>query len=136
MDSRQGARMPGVEQLQEVEGFRAAYLAQQDPVRAVTQAGFEQVADRDRGQPTLFRPRFKAYEIWDVNLDFCRVLNHQYTFVPGDESGQGRKQCRLAGSRTPCDQNVLPPSDHRFEAQNDFLTQRPGTHQFDKNKML
>src|SRR5260370_25569496 len=50
----------GVEELQEIEGFSASNLPEDDAVRAVPERGFEEIPDGDRGEPVLFPRGFKA----------------------------------------------------------------------------
>ena len=58
MDGRKAPRMPGVEELQEIEGFSSSYFTQDDSVGPVAKGGFEEVPDGDGGQTVLGLPRF------------------------------------------------------------------------------
>jgi hypothetical protein len=46
--------MPGVEELQEIEGLSSTYFTQDDSVRPVTKGGFEEIPDSD-GWKTVLR---------------------------------------------------------------------------------
>ena len=70
-----------VEQLQEIKGFPAANLSQDDSVGPVPKRRFQQVADGDGGKIVLRRSGFEAHEVVLRKMDFRRVLDEQNPFV-------------------------------------------------------
>src|SRR3954447_15434687 len=82
MDRTEASEVTGVEGLQEVEGFGAAHLADDDAIGAVPQGCAEQVGDRDRGQRRLVpqwhlrSPRLESEQIGFVEMDLRGLLDH------------------------------------------------------------
>ena len=62
--------MPGVQELQEVECLTAAYLTEDDPVRAVAEGCLQEVTDANGRQAVLWLPGFKADKVVLVHLNF------------------------------------------------------------------
>ncbi len=75
MDGRETARVTRIEKLQEIESLAAAYLTKNDPVRAVTEGGFQQIADAHCRKAVLRLARLKPDEIVLVHLNFGRVFD-------------------------------------------------------------
>ena len=109
----QAAEMAGVQRLQQVERFRAAHLADQDPIRPVPQRGPEQVGDRDRraaappgrAAPAPVVPRGAPRSACQMNLG--RLLDDDHAVVVGNVGRQRIQQRRLSGPRAAGDQDVL-----------------------------
>ena len=85
MDSGKRARMSGVECLQQVEGFSAADLTQNDPVRPVPQSRAQQIPDRDGRQVRLAAARLKPNHVVFCNLNLSSLLDHDQTVGIGNE---------------------------------------------------
>ena len=76
VDRAQAAQVPGVERLEQIEGFGATHFAHQDAIRTMSQCSAQEVCDRDRRyrrllpQRYLRTPRFESDEVrlFDPNL--------------------------------------------------------------------
>src|SRR6266478_6110977 len=77
--------MTGVEELQEIECLTAAYLTQDDPVWAMAEGCFQEVADAHSRQTVLWLPSFKADKVVLVHLNFGGVFDEENSFVGGNE---------------------------------------------------
>jgi hypothetical protein len=74
--------MAGVHCLHEIEGFRAADLADDNSFRTHTQAASHEITHRDRAAPfKIWRPRFETNHMRLLQLQFGRVLASNHAFV-------------------------------------------------------
>ena len=111
--------MAGVQRLQQVERFRAAHFADQNPVGPVPQRGAEQVGDRDRRQRRflaergLRAPRLEPHEVRLVDQDLGRLLDEDDAVVGRNRRRQRIEQRGLAGAGAAGDQDVLLARDCR-----------------------
>ena len=71
--------------LQQIEGLSGSDFAKQNSVGAVSQCGFQEVADGNGGRAVLLAPSFEADEVLVSKLDFCRVFDKQDAFVGWNE---------------------------------------------------
>ena len=87
--------MAGVHRLQQVEGFAAAHLADNDPFRPHAQAVAHQIAHRDLALAfEVGRPRFQAHHVRLLQLG--RVLAGHDALAVVDVARQAVQQSRLA----------------------------------------
>ena len=82
--------MPGVQELQKIEGFAAADLPENDSVRAVAEGGLQQVANGDGRKAVLFAARFETDEIFLRQVNLGRVFDHENALVRGNEFSEDR----------------------------------------------
>jgi hypothetical protein len=74
--------MASVHRLQEIEGFRAAHLADDNSLRAHAQAVSHEIAHRDRPAPLeIRRPRLKPHHMRLLQLQFRCILAGNYPLV-------------------------------------------------------
>ena len=71
--------MPGVQRLQQIEGFPAAHLADDDAIRTMTQRGAEQVPNRDGRHVRLRAPAPRTgpdsgASIWSSAVSSIRTM--------------------------------------------------------------
>src|SRR5229473_4638452 len=78
MDGGQRAGVPGVQELQEIEGFATANLPENYAVRAVPERSFQQVTDRDSGEAVLFTASLESNEVFLREVNLGSVLDHKY----------------------------------------------------------
>jgi hypothetical protein len=69
--------MARVQDLQKVKGLSAPNFSNQNPIRAMSQRCFEQIANRDGWCAVLFAARFKADEVCVRQLDLGGVFDEQ-----------------------------------------------------------
>ncbi len=108
--------MAGVHRLQQVEGFLAAHLADDDAFRPHAQAVAHQIAHGDL--PLAFevrRPRFQAHHVRLLQLQFGGVLAGDDALVVIDVAGEAIEQRRLAGAGAAGDQGIDPAAADDFE---------------------
>ena len=99
--------MARVHRLQEVESFRSAHLADNDPFRPHAQAVAHEVAHGDLALTLEVRgPRFETHHVRLLKLKLRRVLAGDDALVIFDELGQAVQQRRLAGAGTARYQHV------------------------------
>ena len=82
--------MPGVQELQEIEGFAAANLPENDAVRAMAESSFEEIADGHCRKAVLLPACFKSDEVLLREVNLGSVLNHKNPFVLGNEFSEDR----------------------------------------------
>ena len=117
MDSRNRTRVPGVQRIEQVECFTAAYFANDQPVRPVPQRRFDQIPNGDRRDclrtraVNLFLSRFEAKDVWMVDLQFGCILNDAQALVLRDEVDQSLREGRFAGVGPAGDQDCLAIAD-------------------------
>src|SRR6516225_10211687 len=107
--------MPGVEELQEIEGLTTAYFTEDDPVGPVAKGGFEEVPDGYGGQTVLRLPRFETDQVVLVHVNLRRVFDKKDTFIGRDELPEDIEHRSFARSGTPSDENVFPGENVVFE---------------------
>src|SRR5687768_10571478 len=99
--------MAGVHGLQEVEGLRAAHLADDDALRTHTQAVLDEVAHRDLALAfDVRRARLEAHDVRLLELQLGGVLAGDHAFVGVDVARQAVEQRRLAGTGAAGDKHV------------------------------
>ena len=112
MDGAHTAEMSGVERLQQVKGFRAAYLAHEDAVGPMAQRRAEQVRDGDGRQGRLLAegrlraPRLEPHQVRFVDRDLGGLFDQDDAIRVGNCGGERVQQCRLSGAGSPGDQDV------------------------------
>lgn len=93
VNGAQSALMPGVQRLQEIERFGTSHLANQNPVRSMSQRGSQEVSDGD-GRERCLLPEwclraagFKPHEIRLVDDDLLvgAVGAHLVRLVDNDQ---------------------------------------------------
>ncbi|MFN7984270.1 MAG: hypothetical protein U0Q11_20685, partial [Vicinamibacterales bacterium] len=82
VDGAQRPRVSGVERLEEVVGFPAAHLPDEDPIRSVAQRGAEQVAHGHRVQVTLCASFLESHHIRHGDLQFGGLFYDHHALVP------------------------------------------------------
>ena len=97
----------GVQRLQQVERFPAAHLANNDPVRPMSQRRAKQLANRHGRQAGLLPAGLKPDEVGAINLKFRGVLDEDHAIVQWQEGRQRVQERGLAGARPATDQDVL-----------------------------
>jgi hypothetical protein len=89
----------GIHRLQHIDGFSAAYLADDNAIRPHAQRVSYQVP---LGHFTfalyIGRSGFKPNHVWLLQLQFSRVFNRNYAFILGNVSGKGIQQSCFARS--------------------------------------
>jgi hypothetical protein len=75
--STQAACMSCVQRLEQVKGFPAAHLTDNNPVRPVAQGCFQQIADCHCGYSRLLTARFKSYQVALANVQLGGVFDKQ-----------------------------------------------------------
>jgi hypothetical protein len=75
VDCRETPRVTCIEKLQEIERLTAPYLTENDPVRAVSEGGFQQVTDAHSRQSVLGLPGLKTNQIVLIHLNFRCVFD-------------------------------------------------------------
>ena len=99
--------MAGVHRLQQVEGFRSADLADDDPLGTHTQAVLDEIAHGDLALALeVGRARFQTHDVRLLQLKLGRVLAGDDALVVVDRAGQAVEQRRLARAGTAGDQHV------------------------------
>ena len=104
-----GSVMTGVHRLQQVEGFRSAHLADDNPLGAHPEAVLDQITHGDLAHSLkVWRARFEPDHMRLLKLKFSRVLAGDGPFREVDEAGERVEERGLAGSRTARNQGVQP----------------------------
>ena len=99
--------MPGAPCLQEIQRFRAAHLADRDPIRPQAQGRADEIGERGRAVLGAQRD-----EVRRGALQFAGVLDQHHPVAGLGDFGEERvDQRRLAGRRAAGDQDVLPVAD-------------------------
>ena len=99
--------MTGIHRLQQVERFRSANFADDDPLRSHTQAVAHQIAHGDLALALkVRRPRFQPHHVRLLELQFGGVFAGDDAFVIVDLSGQAVEQRGLSGTGTAGNQDV------------------------------
>ena len=111
VDGRQGALVPGIQGLQEIEGLHAPDLADEDAIGPVPQRGPDQVADRDGRQPGLFAAGFEPQQVPHVQLQLRGVFDQGHAMCRGHERDEGIEERRLSGTGPAADQDVVARLD-------------------------
>ena len=103
--------MSGIQCLQQIECFRAAYFAEDDAVRTKPQRLPQQIADRDRRHIRLGTPRFEPHQIRRRQVDFRRIIDDHDPVRRRDECAERIQQRGLSGTRPTADQDRAPCFD-------------------------
>src|SRR6266853_6089996 len=90
MDGGQRAGVPGVQELQEIEGFASANLPENDTVGAVAEGCLQQVSDSDSGKAVLFAASLESNEVFLREVNLGSVLDHKHPLVLGNEFSEDR----------------------------------------------
>src|SRR5438270_10631627 len=104
--------MPCVERLEQVEGFGATDLADQDPVRAMPERRAQQIGDRDGRQRRLLAERrlrasrLESDEVRLLDHDLGRLFDQYDAIVVRDRGGQRVQQRRLSRASATGNQDV------------------------------
>jgi hypothetical protein len=115
MDGRKTPGMPGIQELQEIEGFSSAYFTQDNSVGPVTKGGFEEIPDGDGRQTVLRLPCFETDQVVLLHVNFRRVFDEEDTFIGGDELSEDIEHRGFPRSGTASDQNALSSENVIFE---------------------
>jgi len=123
--------MAGVHGLQHVQGFAAAHLPDDDPVRPHPQRRPDQVPDR------YFSPSLRVgvaglqrYEVrHGHDLQLGRILDRDHALVPRDKLGQSVQEGRFPRTRAAADKNVVLAGNQLLQKQRSFLAERPPPRQ-------
>jgi len=115
VQGRKAPGMPGIEELQEIEGLSSAYFAEDDPVGPVAKGGFEEVPDGDSRETVLRLPRLETDQVVLVHVNFGRVFDEEDTLIRRDELSEDIEHCSFPRSGTPSDENVFPSENVVFE---------------------
>ena len=94
VDGGQGSAVAGVEGLQQVGGFAAAHLADDDVIGPVPQGVAHEVADRDG--PLLQPARLEPDAVRRINPQLKRVLDGHDPLIIGEQFNERVEQRRLA----------------------------------------
>src|SRR5258708_2965147 len=91
MDGRQRPRVPGVQELQEVEGFATTNLPEHDTVRPVAEGRFQEVTNGHCRKAVLFPAGLEPDEIFLRKLNLGRIFDDEDAFVWWNELSEDRK---------------------------------------------
>ncbi len=105
--------MAGVHRLQQVEYFRSAHLADDDPLRAHAQAILDQIAHRDLAFALdVGRAGLKPHDMRLLELQLGRVFASDNALVGVDVASQAVEQRCLARAGTAGDDDIAAhPAD-------------------------
>src|SRR5580700_9625828 len=90
MDGGQRAGVPSVQELQKIECFGTANFPENDPVRAVPEGSFQEIANGHCRKAILFAARLKPDEVFLRQLNLRRVFNDEHPFLLRDEFSEYR----------------------------------------------
>ena len=90
MNRAKRSGVPGVQELQEIEGFAATDLSENDAVGAVAEGSLQEIADCYCRKAVLFAAGFKPYEVFLRQSNLRGVFNDEDPFVLRDEFSEDR----------------------------------------------
>ncbi len=126
MNGGQCPRVTGIQKLQKIEGFASANLTEQDPVRAMTKSGFEEVADRYARKAALRMARLKPDKVGLGDLNLRRVLNQDNPLFLGYESAEDIQRRGFSRTGATTNQYVLARKNVVFESIGELLVECSG----------
>ena len=85
---RERPGVSGVERLQQIEGFPAANLTQEDAVRSQPERRLQKIANRDRRQTWLLAAGLEPNQIRFSDLDLGGVFDQDDALLVGDGGGE------------------------------------------------
>jgi len=83
--------VPGVQELEKIEGFSSSDLTQNYAIGAMAEGCLEKIADGHCRKAILLPACFKADEIFLRQLKFGRVLDNEHAFLLRNEFPQDGK---------------------------------------------
>src|SRR5271168_1088528 len=107
--------MPGVQELQQIEGFAAANLPEHYAVRAVAESSLEEIADGDCRKAILFAASLESNEVFLRQLNLGSVLDHKHPLVLGNKFSEDRQKCGFTSPGSTADEDVLACKHVVFE---------------------
>src|SRR5229473_8440652 len=93
MDGGQRAGVPGVQELQEIEGFATANLSENDAVRAVAEGSLQEIANSHCRKAVLFPARFKPDKVFLDQVNLGGVFDDEDPFLLRNEFSEDRYKC-------------------------------------------
>ena len=106
----------GVHRLQQVEGFRSAHLANDDPLGPHAQTIAHQVTHRDLALAfEVRRPRLQTDHVRLLQLQFRRIFAGDDALIIIDVTGQTVQQRGFARAGASRDQNIHPAAADDLE---------------------
>src|SRR5260370_37785472 len=103
--------MTRVQALQEIECLTAAYLTEDDPVRAVAEGCLQEVTDANARLAVLWVVGLKADKVVLVHLDFGGVFDQENSFIRGNEFPENIQEGCFPSSCASGDQDVFAPEN-------------------------
>ena len=73
--------MPGVQELQEIEGLASANFSEHDTVGPMAKGSLQEIANRDCRKAVLFPASFEPDEVFLAELNLGRVFDDENPLV-------------------------------------------------------
>jgi hypothetical protein len=93
--------MTRVQELEQLKGFAAPNLTQQNSIGPVPKRRLQKISNGHRTNTVLFLARFEANELRVIQLDFSGVLNEQNAFVFRNEFGANSERSGFSRAVPP-----------------------------------
>src|ERR1700732_323186 len=99
MDGGQGSGVPGVQELQKIEGFTTANLPENYAVGAVPEGSLKEIANGHCGKAVLFATCFKPDEVFLHQLNLGGIFDDEHPFVLRNELSEYREKSGFSRAR-------------------------------------